>query len=98
MHHAEAVCHFTEVCDNGKFDGDTGFFLDPFHPFDVGENLIQRKADEFAIEGADSSMRFWNATNSVVHTGVKSAGWLNRTNHLPRMSSGRVMGPWVVRT
>ena len=38
------------------------------------------------------SYRFWKATNSVVQTGVKSAGWLNSTNHFPFMSSGRVMG------
>jgi len=40
---------------------------------------------------------FWNsshllarATNSVVHTGVKSAGWLNRITHLPLKSDSLI--------
>ena len=32
----------------------------------------------------NSSRLFSKATNSVVQTGVKSAGWLKSTNHLPR--------------
>ena len=34
--------------------------------------------------------------NSVVHKGVKSAGWEKRITHLPLKSSGKWMGPWVV--
>ncbi len=34
--------------------------------------------------------------NSVVQTGVKSAGWEKRTTQRPLKSSGKLMGPWVV--
>ena len=34
--------------------------------------------------------------NSVVQTGVKSAGWLKRMTHLPRKSSGKFISPCVV--
>lgn len=34
--------------------------------------------------------------NSVVQTGVKSAGWLNRIFHFPLKSDGKLIGPWVV--
>jgi len=33
-----------------------------------------------------------------VQTGVKSAGWLKRTNHFPLKSSGIFIFPWVVCT
>jgi len=43
-----------------------------------------------------SSSRSWsrmaaNAMNSVVHTGVKSAGWENRISQLPLKSSSRIV-------
>ena len=34
--------------------------------------------------------------NSVVQTGVKSAGWEKKTTHLPLKSSGKLIGPCVV--
>ena len=34
--------------------------------------------------------------NSVVQTGVKSAGWEKKITHLPLKSSGKLMGPCVV--
>jgi hypothetical protein len=34
--------------------------------------------------------------NSVVQTGVKSAGWEKKITQLPLKSSGKLMGPWVV--
>src|SRR4051812_14552725 len=37
-----------------------------------------------------------NSTNSVVHTGVKSAGWENRITHLSFCHVERRMGPCVV--
>src|SRR5581483_5166493 len=32
---------------------------------------------------SNSGLRLENSTNSVVHTGVKSAGWENSNTHLP---------------
>jgi len=46
----------------------------------------------------NSSYRFAKATNSVVHTGVKSAGWLNNTNQCLLKSFGNFFLPWVVIT
>jgi hypothetical protein len=37
-----------------------------------------------ASRSAKSPSFFANARNSVEQTGVKSAGWLNSTTHLPR--------------
>ena len=37
-----------------------------------------------------------NSVSSVVHTGVKSAGWLKRIVQLPLMYSLNVSGPMVV--
>jgi len=34
--------------------------------------------------------------NSVVHTGVKSAGWLKRMIQLPANCFGKSISPWVV--
>lgn len=36
-----------------------------------------------ALRAANSPASSVNATNSVVQTGVKSAGWLNRISHRP---------------
>ena len=47
---------------------------------------------------SNSSFFLANPTNSVVQTGVKSAGWLNSTIHLPATSLGRFIMPWVVLT
>jgi hypothetical protein len=37
----------------------------------------------FVFSSAKSSCIVANVMNSVVHTGVKSAGWLNRITQLP---------------
>lgn len=42
---------------------------------------------------SNSSTRRAKSTNSVVHTGGKSAGWLNSTIHLP-VSSASDFSPW----
>src|SRR5574337_1270878 len=43
----------------------------------------------------NSLWRLANSMNSVVQTGVKSAGWAKSRTHLPR-NCDRVMGPLVV--
>src|SRR6266496_2862964 len=45
---------------------------------------------------SNSGKRRANSTNSVVHTGVKSAGWEKRITHLPFCQSESLMGPCVV--
>jgi hypothetical protein len=43
----------------------------------------------------NNSARFAKPMNSVVHTGVKSAGCENKMSHLP-LKSAKLRGPWVV--
>src|SRR4051812_9880219 len=45
---------------------------------------------------ARASLFFANSMNSVVHTGVKSAGCENRMIHLSFCQVDRRIGPWVV--
>ena len=45
---------------------------------------------------SNSSFSLANAPSSVVHTGVKSAGWLNRIAHLSPIHWWKSMSPWVV--
>src|SRR3990172_4478540 len=37
-----------------------------------------------------------NVMNSVVQTGVKSAGWKKKITHFPLKSTGKWIIPWVV--
>lgn len=50
----------------------------------------------FALRWANSPDRAAVRPSSVVHTGVKSAGWLKRTAHAPFFHSWNEMGPWVL--
>ena len=45
---------------------------------------------------ANCSSMVAKVMNSEVHTGVKSAGWLNRITQLPEYCSGKLISPWVV--
>src|SRR6186997_557652 len=45
---------------------------------------------------AKASAWFAKPTNSVVHTGVKSAGWLKRITHCPLAHWLNLIGPCVV--
>src|SRR5262245_52827890 len=45
---------------------------------------------------AKASAFFAKPTNSVVHTGVKSAGWLKRITHCPLAQVLNLIGPCVV--
>src|SRR5690242_1645661 len=49
------------------------------------------------LSRSKSALRLANSMNSVVQTGVKSAGWENNITHLPFLliSLRRIM-PWVV--
>ena len=48
------------------------------------------------LRRVNSSLRLWNSVNSVEHTGVKSAGWLNSITHLPSCHLLKLRSPWVV--
>ena len=49
---------------------------------------------QFALANCSSIVA--NVMNSDVHTGVKSAGWLNRMTQLPAYCSGKLISPCVV--
>lgn len=68
-------------CIQARWDG--------IEPTDSPRSWVLR----FSNSGASSE----NATNSVVQTGVKSAGWLKKSTHLPALvrSDSRI-GPCVV--
>src|SRR5689334_8025693 len=48
------------------------------------------------FRAASASLNLANSTNSVVHTGVKSAGWEKRITHLSFCQVERRIGPCVV--
>jgi hypothetical protein len=50
----------------------------------------------FTPRRSNSSLSFANAPSSVVHTGVKSAGWENRMAQLLPMNSWKSISPCVV--
>ena len=49
-----------------------------------------------ALRAANSPESAAVRPSSVVHTGVKSAGWENSTAHAPSFHSWKLMGPAVV--
>src|SRR3569833_381517 len=49
----------------------------------------------WTLRFSNSSFLRANSTNSVVQTGVKSAGWEKSTTHLP-LNWDRVISPWVL--
>ncbi len=57
--------------------------------------LSMERPTSWTFRFASSSAIPANAMNSVVQTGVKSAGWEKRMTHFPRRSES-FRGPWVV--
>ena len=98
MHQTEPFGHRTSICNDGEFDFHVEVIFDPLFPFDVGEDLIDTQADKLGVQGSEFGIKLLKLYNSVVQTGVKSAGWLKSTNHLPDISSGRFIIPRVVTT
>jgi hypothetical protein len=49
----------------------------------VAVDRVDRQADELRVLAVELGGARANSVSSVEHTGVKSAGWLNRITHLP---------------
>jgi hypothetical protein len=103
LEHAESLGHLhRQVAD------DREVHLDAFHalvldllfdrpqPRDVAERLSMDNPSNLQLSFSNSGCMEAKIMNSVVQTGVKSAGCEKKTTHLPLKSSGKLMGPWVV--
>ncbi len=98
QHAVQARDVLVEVRDHRKRNRHLEMLLDIAQPGDVAVDAIDRVAEQARRSSfPNRCARLANSTNSVVHTGVKSAGCENRDHPAPGLPLRELdCGPWVV--
>ncbi len=96
--HSQSHGHIAVVRDDGERDLDPDVLLDPLHPLDVGEDLVDGQTDQDGVHLLELLGPLGEGHELGGAGGGEVSGVAEQDQPLASTSLGRLMGPWVVVT